>query len=212
MIQDFVHVFCTDVVVFARFLASPPPGADTASPAPASAVQSPDKVLATMAWSQLGPYAKAAPPWQRTRAAVPGVLKIDATVSLKYDPDQWKPAALRDGGRLAFSHSSGAANALVISEPVAVALDSVEDVALANAQSIDPHATVVFRHRIWSKDVTFWFLKIEATVGNVPMVYWGRFYVTEAGTVQVIVYTEKGRLAEFEQAFTDFLNGVTVSK
>ena len=86
-------------------------------------------------------------------------------------------------------------------------LDSVEDVALANAQSVDPHASVVFRHRSWVSGVAFWFLKIEATVGTIPMVYWGYFYVSEGGTVQVVTYTEKSRLPEYERGFRDFVNG-----
>ena len=103
-------------------------------------------------------------------------------------------------------------HALVLSERTAVPLDSVEDIALANAQSVDPHARVVFRHRRWVKGIAFWFLKIEATVETIPMVYWGYFYVGEDGTVQVITYTEKSRLPEYEQGFADFLNGLTVSR
>ena len=44
------------------------------------------------------------------------------------------------------------------------------------------------------------------------MVYWGYFYVGEGGTVQVVTYTEKSRLPEYGQGFTDFLNGLTVSR
>ena len=91
-------------------------------------------------------------------------------------------------------------------------LGSVEDVALANAQSVDPHARVVARNRSWVKGVAFVFLKIEATVGTTPMVYWGYYYVDEGCTVQVVTYTEKSQLPEYERSFMDFLNGLTVSR
>jgi hypothetical protein len=91
-------------------------------------------------------------------------------------------------------------------------MGAVEDVALANAQSIDPHAKVVFRNRKWVKGVTFCFLKIEATVGTTPMVYWGYFYAGEGSTVQVVTYAEKSRFPEYEQGFTDFLSGLTVTR
>jgi hypothetical protein len=70
---------------------------------------------------------------------------------------------------------------------------------------------VVFRHRRWVKGVAYWFLKIEASVETTPMVYWGYYYAGEGITVQVVTYTEKARLPEQEQSFTEFLNGLTVS-
>lgn len=206
MIQDFVHQFCTDLVIFARYLASDPlaPG-----------IQSRDQLaspIGAMAWSQRAPFTKSLPSPLRMAGSVPGLLKISPTVSLKYDPRQWKLAAPPSDGHFAFSDSSGAANALVVLEPTAVPLGAIEDLALANAQSVDPHARVVFRNRRWVKGVTLCFLKIEAIVGSIPMVYWGNFSVGEGGTVQVITYTEKSRLPEFETRFMDFLDGLTVVK
>lgn len=215
MIQDFVREFCTDLAVFARFLANSPAGSDKPSASPVAGIQSLDRLASptgTMAWSQMGPYTKRMPPWPGATGSVPGLLKIDSKVSLKYDPDQWRPTGSHSDGHFAFSHSSGDGHALVISERTATPLDSVEDVALANAQSVDPHARIVFRDRKWVKGVAYWFLKIEATVGTSPMVYWGYFYVGEGGTVQVITYTEKSHLPEYEHGFTDFLNGLTVSR
>jgi hypothetical protein len=152
------------------------------------------------------------PPGPGATGSVPGLLKIDSKVSLKYDPEQWRPAASDVGGQFAFSHSSAGGHALVIVERTAVPLDAVEDVALSNAQAVDPHARVVFRNRNWVNGVAFRFLKIEATVGTIPMDYWGYFYVGEGCTVQVITYTEKSQLPEHERGFMDFLNGLTVSR
>ena len=211
MIQDFVRGFCTDVAVFARFLARPAAAPDS----PAAAVLSLDRLaspIGAMAWTQLGPFAKRTPPAAAAVGSVPGLLKIHPDVALKYDPAQWTPAPPRGDGQFAFSHASGAAHALVVSEPVAVPLDSVADVVLANAQSVDPHARVVFRHRRWANGVAWWFLKVEAAVETTPMVYWGYFYAGEGRTVQVVAYTETSRLPEYGQAFTDFLNGLTVSR
>lgn len=204
MIQDFVRQFCTDVAVFARFLVD--------SPARTQSLDRLASPIGAMAWSQIGPYTKRMPPSPRSTGSVPGLLKIDSKVSWKYDPDQWRPAASDVDGQVPFTHASGGSHALVISEPIAVPLASVEDVALANAQSVDPRARVIFRNRNWVKGVASSFLKIEATVGTIPMVYWGYFYVGEGGTVQVFTYTEKSQLPKYELGFMDFLNGLTVSK
>ena len=215
MIRDFVRGFYTDVVVVARFLASTPSGSGLSPAVPTGGSQPPGGLaspIGAMAWSQLSPYVKLTPAQPSTAGPDPGVLKIAPNVSLKYDPDQWRPMASPGDGQFAFSRSSSGAQALVISEPTAVPLDAIQDVALANAQSVDPNATMVFRYRKWVKGVAWWFLKIKATVGNIPMVYWGYFYAGEGGTVQIVTYTEKSRLPEYEKSFTDFLDGLTISR
>jgi hypothetical protein len=83
---------------------------------------------------------------------------------------------------------------------------------LANAQSVDPQARIVFRQQRRVNGVDVRFLKIEAEVDSVPMVYWGCFYGGEYGTVQVVTYTAKTLLPEYEEAFMDLLSGFMVSK
>jgi len=195
MIQDFVRQFDTSLVVYARLLANSP-----ASP------------IGALAWSQAGASTKRMPAFPAATESGPGLLKIFSGVSLKYDPGQWRTTKSQVDGQFAFSHASGGGHAIVIVERTAVPLDAVEDVVLANAQSVDPHAAVVFRHRIWVKGVAFWFLKIEATVATIPMSYWGYFYAGDGFTVQVVTYAEKSRLPEYDHAFTDLLNGFTVSR
>ena len=154
--------------------------------------------IGPMAWTQFGPFAKAA-------------AKPVARVSLKDDAEQWRPVGSGVDGQFAFEHASGG-RALVLVESTPVPLDSVADIALANAQAADPQAQIVFRNRPWVKGAASWFLRIEATVNAVPMVYWGHYYAGDGGTVQVVTYTEKNRWLEYEQRFTEFLNGLTVSK
>ncbi len=143
---------------------------------------------------------------------VPGLLKINPNISLKYDPQRWKQTAPDKHGQLALTHSSGEGHALVIAERIAVPHGLVEDVALANAQSVDPKAKIVFREqrRISGADVRF--LKIEAEVNTVPMAYWGCFYGGEYGTVQVVAYTAKSLSPKYEKDFMDLLAGFTISK
>ena len=74
---------------------------------------------------------------------------------------------------------------LVIAERISVPLDSLQDVALANAQVADPSAKLVFRHKRRVNGVVLWFLKIEAEIDSVPMVYWGYYYADRNSTVQV---------------------------
>lgn len=215
MIKEFVSAFCTDVAIFARLVAQVRPAPNTPSASAATGAQLLDRdtsPIGTMAWTQLAPYAKSAPAWPGTIASRPGSLKINRNISLRYDPGQWRQKVSHNRGQFAFSRSSGAGHALVIAERIAIPLSSVQDVALANAQLVDPHAKIVFRNKRRVNGFIVWFLKIEADVDTVPMVYCGYFYGGENGTVQVVTYTEKSRFPEYEKGFMDFLNGLVVSR
>ena len=213
MIEEFINRFFTDVTIYARFVTELLPAPDKPSAPPTAGP--PDRSsspIGPMEWSQFGQKTKSVPPWQDTARSAPGLLKINRNISLKYDPDRWRLAALDNEGHLALAHSSGHGQALVIAERVAVSHGSVEDVALANAQSVDPKAAIVFRQQRRVNGLDVRYLKIEADVNAVPMAYWGYFYGGEYGTVQVVTYTAKALWPEYEKDFTDLLNGFTVSK
>jgi hypothetical protein len=213
MIEKFVREFGTDVAIFARLVALSPPGPNKPSDSAAAAVPSPDRPqspIATMAWSQLGPDTKPAPPEPGTVQSVPGLLRINRKISLKYDPSQWTQTASSGEAQFTFSYASGAAHALVIAERTAVPLDSLADIALANAQLADPNAQIVYRGKRRVNGVALWFLKIEAEADTVPMVYCGYFYAAATGAVQVVTYAGKTRFPEYETAFLDFLDGLAV--
>lgn len=205
MIEDWVREFGTAVTVYARFVAELPPAANTPASTPATRDQpAPDRPawpIGAMAWSQ----SCAAP-------SAPGLLRIDRDITLRYDPKKWTQTPSYDAGQFALMHSSGGGHALIIAERIAVPIDSVADVALANAQAADPSAEVVFRHRRRVDGADVWFLKIDAEAGTVPMVYCGYYYAGRGSTVQVVTYTTKTLLPELEDDFMEFLNGLAVSK
>ncbi len=214
MIEAFIGEFCTDVTIYAKFVTNLPPGSGTPTAPPGTADQQADRSpspIGAMTWSQLGQHTKATAPWAGAQS-VPGLLKINRNISLKYDANLWKQTASHNDGEFVLLHSSGDGHALVIAEPVAVPLASLEDVALANAQAADPQAKVVFRDKRRVNGAVLYFLKIEANVDTVPMVYCGYFYAGENGTVQAVTYTAKTLLPEYEKEFMDFLNGFVVSK
>jgi hypothetical protein len=200
MIEGFISNFCTNATLFARYLIDAQPADRSTSP------------IGLMEWSQSGQNTKSAATSSEAADSVPGLLKINRNISLRYDPERWKQTASDNEGPLMLAHSYGDGQALVIVERIAVHRGAVEDVALANAQLADPNAKVIYRaqRRINGSDVRF--LKIEANIKEVPMVYWGYFYGGENGTVQVVAYTAKSRLSDYEKDFMDFLAGFTISK
>ena len=215
MIEAFISQFCTDVTIYGKYVSGPPSDPIPPPAPPGAAVQQvvrSSSPIGTMAWTQLGQRTKRAAPWSDATKSAPGLLNIRGNISLKYDPDRWKLTASHNERAFDLSHSSGDAHALVIAEPVAVPPDVISDIALANAQSADPNAKVIFRDKRRINGAAVYFLKIEANVDTVPMVYWGYFYAGENGTVQVVMSTTKTLLPQYQKDFLDFLNGFTVSK
>ena len=215
MIEEYIRKFSTAVTVFARFVAELTAGANRAAATPSTGDQpTVDRTalpIGTMAWSQPRADTRSAPPSPSATGSVPGLLRITRDITLRYDTDKWKPTQSHEAGQFALSHSPAQGHALVIEEHIAVPLDAIQDVALANAQFADPEAKFVIRDKRRINGVTLWFLKIEAEVGTVPMVFLGYYYADQSSTVQVVTYTAKTLLPESEHDLMEFLNGLAVS-
>ena len=140
-----------------------------------------------------------------------GVLFFNAgKMSVKYDPMKWKLTPPDQGGRFMFTHSSGSGYAMVIAERLEISMDSLPDVALANAKTADPNARILFQEKRKVQGIEVWFLRFEAELKGIPFVYLGYFYSGKTGTVQMFAFTGKNLLAEFEKDFMEFLDGLSV--
>lgn len=137
-----------------------------------------------------------------------GVLMFNSKMSIKYDPRKWKQTTSEDSGRFTFKHNSGDGYALVIAERISVPTDSIPDIALANVHNADPNARIIFREKRHVNGVDVWFLKIDAVVDKIPIVYYGYYFGGKYGTVQVLTYTGKDLLSDYEKDFLEFLNGL----
>jgi hypothetical protein len=105
MIVAFIGEFFTDVTVYARFVTGLPPAPDTPSaPAVAGSADRSTSPIGPMEWSQLGQNKKSVPPWRDAAGSVPGLLKINRNVTLRYDRDRWRQTAPNKDGQLSLGH------------------------------------------------------------------------------------------------------------
>jgi hypothetical protein len=141
-----------------------------------------------------------------------GVLTLNAGMSIRYDQNKWKRRQSSDAGRFFFTNSSGDGYALVTFERWPIPTDSLADIALSKLKSVDPSAKIVFKEKRRVSGVDVWFLKLDAIVSNVPVIYYGYYYGGKSGTVQVLTYTAKTLVAEYDKEFMGFLNGLVVSE
>jgi hypothetical protein len=139
-------------------------------------------------------------------------LILNSKISIKYDQKKWKRRQLAEKGRFFFTHSSGDGYAMVIFERWPAPTDSLPDIALKNVRKTDPDANIVFREKRKVGGVDVWFLKIDAVVSNVPVTYYGYYYGDKSGAIQVLTYTARTLISEYDREFMSFLNGFVVSE
>ena len=102
---------------------------------------------------------------------------------------------------------------MVIAESVGTPVDSLPDLALAEARTDAPNARVVFQEKRLVHGVQIWCLKIEADIKDEPVVYYGYYYGGKVGTIRVITFVEKEFLGDdLERDFTKFLNDLRIDE
>ena len=141
----------------------------------------------------------------------PGVLLVNAdAMAINYNSKTWKQNASKESGHFTFDHVRGDGYAMVIAERIGIPLDSLPEIALSNAKEVDPNAHITFREKRVVNGVEVWFLKLDAETSGIPITYYGYYYGGKSGTVQVLTYTGRNLVPEYEKDFMDFLNGFRV--
>jgi len=135
----------------------------------------------------------------------------DGRMSIRYDPGKWLQRPSASNGRFNLSHTRGDGYATVIAERIPVSMESVPEVALLNAKKLDPNAAITFREKRNVNGADVWFLKIDASASGAPLTYYGYYFSCDAGTVQVLTFTGRRLIAEYESDFLDLLNGLHVT-
>ena len=144
-------------------------------------------------------------------AAVDALSLHGGKMSLQFNPKKWTQKPSQEPGRYRFTHASGDGYGLVIAERIAVSMDAFPDIALNNAKNADPNAKIVVREKRKVNGAEVWFLQMDVVVDKTPFAYYGYYYASDAGSVQIITYTGKNLIAEYKDDFLEFLNGFRVA-
>ena len=138
---------------------------------------------------------------------------ISDKVVIDYDVHKWRLTDADENGFYTLRHISGSGIVMLIAESVGTPVDSIPDLALAEARTEAPNARVVFQEKRLVHGVQIWYLKIEADIKDVPVVYCGYYYGGKVGTIRVITFVEKRFLGDdLERDFAKFLNGLRIDE
>ncbi|HUA63089.1 MAG TPA: YbjN domain-containing protein [Verrucomicrobiae bacterium] len=142
----------------------------------------------------------------------PGVLSLlDGKMSVRYDPNKWKQKQTDDPSRFEFNHVKGDGYAVVIAERTGIPTDTIADIALGNIKKQDPYARMVQKQKRRVGGVDVWFQVVEATVNQIPVTYYGYYYGGQAGTIQLLLFTARNLVSDYDHDFMEFLNGLRVA-
>jgi hypothetical protein len=140
------------------------------------------------------------------------VLSINkGMASVSYDPNLWKATNQEDPTKTTFTHKSGDAYAMVIGERIESTLDGLKELALANARKAASSLTILKEEKRLVNGSAVLYLKFEPTIQGITFIFEGYYYAGPAGTIQLLTYTGKNLLGEYESDMLDFLNGFEIA-
>jgi hypothetical protein len=130
---------------------------------------------------------------------------------LRYDSTKWlKRPDGDDPGRTQFKLKRGDAYAVMVVEEIGLSLENLKSIALENAKAAAPDAHFVSDEvrTINGKEVMF--LTIDGTIKEIPFRYYGCYYGSKSGTVQLLTYTAQSLFTKYEQDFKELLAGFEI--
>ncbi len=130
--------------------------------------------------------------------------------ALWIDPSKWKQTK-NENGRISFTRDAGKAFGMVLSEGFGgIPTDTMERVALANAQQVDPNARVVVReHRVVNgREVLY--LELEATNQGIPFRFAGYYHGGVKSDLQVLAFTLRSEFDNLKPELEQFINGIEI--
>jgi len=128
------------------------------------------------------------------------------------DPSKWKEASRKEG-QIIFRHSNGKLFGLVQSENLGgIPTASMKDVALLNAQKMDPNATAVVEERRVVNGREMLYLEMKATQANIPFHFAGYYHGGVKSDLQVLAYTLESEFTAGKPELEEFINGLEVNE
>jgi hypothetical protein len=139
-----------------------------------------------------------------TASAVHGKFKI------RLDQEEWRLGPGKTENIQQFTHRSGEAFLLVISERVSTPKQSLAEVALGNARNLDPQAKLTRQEVVQLSGREVLAIEMLAEAKGLRFRYLGRMYSGSSGTVQVVAFTLEQHFAEYQSKMQTILDSLTI--
>ena len=128
------------------------------------------------------------------------LLKSNRTnMGIWLDPKKWtfKKAEVNSEAEYEFQLKDGDLYGMLISERVAIPLETLRGIALENGRSVAPDLHIDKEEYRTVNGLKMLFLQMSGTMQGIKFSYYGYYYTNDNGTVQFVTYTAQNLLEEY---------------
>ncbi|MDP4262979.1 MAG: hypothetical protein Q8941_10635 [Bacteroidota bacterium] len=98
--------------------------------------------------------------------------------------------------------------AMLITEKIEIALESLEEIALTNAKEAAPDTKIIKHEYRTVNGKKVLHLQMTGTIQGIKFIYSGYYYSSPKGTVQFLAYTSQNLFKDYEEDIDELLNGM----
>ncbi len=148
----------------------------------------------------------------RPAAATFPVRSSRNTAVAYIDPKKWRFTKAQNGADAEYSFQSmgGDLYGYMITERIALPLDTLGEIALNNLRKVAPDAEVQLKEYRYVNDRKMLYMRTNATVRGVKLVYSGYYFSDDNGTTQLVAATSPNLVQADGAAIQAFLDGLVV--
>ena len=132
---------------------------------------------------------------------------------LYYNPETWEPQDSKfSAAEFFFHHVDGDVYAMVISERLAMPLETLKNAALKNARTAGQDLKVKSEETRLVNGQEVLSMQFDCTVQGVPFAYSAYYWSGEPGSVQVLIWTGSNLLMDYREDIEGLLDGLVIKE
>lgn len=126
------------------------------------------------------------------------------------NPKIWDFGKPTDGseGEFEVEMKNGDLYAMIITEEIAIPLETLKGIAVENGRSAAPDIKVVHEELRNVNGLEVLLLEMEGTIQGIEFTYYGYYFSNESGTLQFITYSSQGLMKRYRSECETLLNGL----
>jgi hypothetical protein len=144
-------------------------------------------------------------------ATFPVKSKINDSV-FYINPKKWTFAKGTEDAEYDFELKGKDLYGTVITEEISMSPETIANLAFSNIKEGSSGAKILQKEYRIVNGVKMIFMKMQATVEGIKLVYFGYYYANRSGTTQFILYTGENLADKYKTEIDEFLNGFVVKK
>jgi len=139
---------------------------------------------------------------------------VMASVSIFINPKVWSFEKVEGGAasEYKFLLKEKSAYGMMISEKISIPLETLKSIALQNAKKAAPDIKLAKEEYRMVNGVKILFMQMDGTIQGVTFSYYGYYYSSKSGALQLITYTSQDLLASYQTDLETFLNGLVIAE